>query len=86
MTLIENVYIIQILNGIRLCVILSDMSDHYPCIASVNLGNKIPTKEMRQFSTRKLTDDAIQGIKTDFLMTDWTDLNQLTSNMASQIL
>ena len=58
------------------------MSDHYPCIVLVNLGNKIPTKEMRQFRTRNHTDDAIEQINTDLLMTDWTDLHQLTTNMA----
>ena len=35
-------------------------ADHYPCTALVNLGKKIPTKEIRQFIARKLTDDAIQ--------------------------
>ena len=58
-------YISQILNDIRSGVILNDMSDHYSCIALVNLGKKILTKEMRHFSTRKLTDDAIQQINTD---------------------
>ena len=37
---------------------------------------------MRQFSTRKLTDDVIQQINTELLMTDWTDLHQLTTNTA----
>ena len=56
---------------------IKDMSDHYSCIASVNLEEKRNENEkrMRQFSTRKLTDDAIQLINTDWLMTDWTDLH-----------
>ena len=36
--LIDNIYSSQILNDIRSGVILNDMSDHYPCIDSVNLG------------------------------------------------
>ena len=36
---------------------------------------------MRQFSTRKHSDDAIQQINTDLLMTDWNDLHQLTTDM-----
>ena len=43
-TLIDNIYISKILNDIRSDVILNDMSDHYPCIALVNLGKKLPTK------------------------------------------
>ena len=36
--MIDNKYISQILNDIRLDVILNDISVHYPHIASVNLG------------------------------------------------
>ena len=60
MICIHDIYVSQRLNDIRQSFILNDMSDQYPCIASVNLGKKILTKEMRQFSTRTLTDDAIQ--------------------------
>ena len=81
MTLIDNIYISQILNDIRSDVILSDISDHYLCIASVNLDKK-PIQEMRQFSTRKLTEHSIQQINSDLLMTDWTHPHQLTTNMA----
>ena len=41
---------------------------------------------MRQFSTRTLFYDGIQQINTELLMTDWTDLHQLTSNMAYESL
>ena len=58
------------------------MSDHNPCIVLVNLGKKNTYKKMRQFSTRKLTNNAIQQINADLLMTDWTDLHQLTTIMA----
>ena len=37
---------------------------------------------MRQFSIRKPTDDTIQRINNDLLITDWTYLHKLTTNMA----
>ena len=44
-TLVDNIYFSQILNDIRSGVILHDISDHYPCIASVNLGKNTYKKE-----------------------------------------
>ena len=44
-TLIDNIYISQILNDIRSGAILKNTSDHYPYISLVNLGKKFSQKK-----------------------------------------
>ena len=79
-TLIDNIFVkTPNLNENVSYVITDGMSDHYPCLLSLNVGKRSKTAEDLIMNRRKLTDENIPKIQQGLLMYDWTPLYQMAN-------
>ena len=62
-------------------VILSDISDHFPCLFSLQNEN-IKESKPKLFCSRKLTDENIFKVNNDLLHQDWSTLESMEINEA----
>lgn len=86
-TLIDNIYIdADLYDGAKADIILSDISDHFPCMATFQediLQNRNDISERR---FRKFDDVVFRNIKAALRNVNWTDLEDLDVNSASNQL
>ena len=79
-TLIDNIYISSnISDNSTSCILLSDLSDHLPCLALI--GNVKPeNKGPLIFNTRKINEQSIQKMNEKLSQNNWNIVNQLNCN------
>ena len=78
-TLIDNIYLksakyVDVVS----CILLEDLSDHYPCLMQLELGKK--TDGYSYFSTRKLNDAKILELNHKLIHEDWECLREMDVN------
>ena len=79
-TLIDNIYVSNSLsNNSKSCIILSDISDHFPCLTMITEAN-IESRNPLVFKARKVTTEAINRINQRLSDYDWTILDNLCTN------
>lgn len=79
-TLIDNIYIsTKFKSNAKSAIILSDISDHLPCI--VSLGNTdISKRTPLAFKYRTIDENVISSISEQLQMVDWAPINGLDVN------
>ena len=79
-TLIDNIYSnCNIALLARSAVIVSDISDHFPCLLILDKIQKMKCQKVT-FMQRQMTEDKIAAIKNDLIQKDWGTLGQLDVN------
>ena len=78
-TLTDNIYILKNrINDFKSCTIVSDISDHLPCLTMTSIrltqNNKIVTK------SKKFSEANISSIKNNLAGCDWANLRNLDAN------
>ena len=83
-TLIDNIYFKNTKHAkFQSGVILSDISDHCPCILSVQQSMELP-KETKVAKSWKLDNDKIFKINNELLHHDWLHLDNMNVNEGYQ--
>ena len=78
-TLIDNIYVTCNINKIFSAILLSDMSDHLPCLTCIGTKPQKPTKSL-QFKYRPINEQIMDRIKNELANTDWNFMHVLSSN------
>ena len=81
-TLIDNVYIKNLMYKYKSGVVMSDISDHFPVITSIEMEVTYNKNNWVDVSYRKLDDNTILNIIDDLGEIDWYILNELDLNDA----
>ena len=73
-TLIDNIFVSQqMINDYQCGLLIDDMSDHLPCLLSIENLNP-DTNGFNTILSRKLTDTKMTNIKHDLASIDWSQL------------
>ena len=86
-TLIDNIYIdAELYDRPKANIIVSDISDHFPCIVTLqaNISPNLDNTSERRF--RKFDDSVFRNIKAALRNVNWTNLEELDVNSASNFL
>ncbi len=81
-TLIDNIYIkCESAHSCKSAILLSDISDHLPCLLLLDQEFKKNNKPI-QIVSRKLDDNAVENIKNDLSKTQWNFVEESTMDSA----
>ena len=85
-TLIDNIFVSNRLqHSINSAVIITDISDHFPCILTVNNFNQSKDRKTK-ITKRKLNKENMDKIKNDIGNIDWeTEIKNQDVNKAFEI-
>ena len=85
-TLIDNIFVSNRLqHSINSAVIITDISDHFPCILTVNNFNQSKDRKTK-ITKRKLNKESLDKIKNDIGNIDWeTEIKNQNVNKAFEI-
>ena len=85
-TLIDNLYVSSNCINVALGYVLNeDISDHYPCIVSVNISK--PHHGIKQeFFSRRVTTELLVLIREELHMIDWTCLQYVPLDLGFEHL
>ena len=73
-TLIDNIYLSKNFTwDIQSSILVKDLSDHLPCIACINKGDRIYTNNLT-LETGKWDKKSIDNIRKDLNQTNWYEL------------
>ena len=79
-TLIDNIYVkTKKFTQISSCIIIDDMSDHYPCYVSLKLSD-IRDNELLTHKSRNYGENSLFNIKHTLLHHDWSCLDSMNVN------
>ena len=85
-TLIDNIYVSNFLsNNSKSCILLSDISDHFPCLAMIT-DTGIENKNPLVFKARKITSESIENINQNLADCDWASLDNLDAELCYDTL
>ena len=85
-TLIDNIYIdVEISHNVKSHIVVSDISDHFLCVAVIK-NNNVIENSAKPFKTRKINDGIIRNIRGALFNKDWSYLEQLCLNQATDAL
>ena len=79
-TLIDNIYVSNMLSrNSQSCILLSDMSDHFPCLTMIRNVSK-ENKNPLVFKSRKIYPENIENISERLSQYDWNNLDGMDCN------
>ena len=86
-TLIDNIYIhTKKKYDYNSMVLISDVSDHYPCLLQIGDNNSKRANSVKYVKTRKFTDENIFKLNHALLHHDWSNLHMIDVNSVYEYL